>query len=72
MGNAPAPQPAAGQVVDAAGHGTQHAHDEHRAEEAEPLGPVDPLAWAAGALGVALGLLVAACFALATSGLGAL
>lgn len=43
-----------------AGHGA--------AEEGEPLGPIDPLAWGAGALGVVLGLAVAFCFALATGG----
>lgn len=55
----------------AAGQAAHDAHGEHGAEEAEPLGPIDPLAWGAGALGVVLGLVIAACFALATSGLGA-
>ena len=50
-----------------AGHGAA-GHDEHGAEE--ELGPVDYGAWAAGILGVALGLLTAACFALATSPVG--
>ncbi len=55
-----APAPDAG-----GGHG---AHGERGAEEAEDLGPIDPLAWGAGALGVVLGLVVAFCFALATGG----
>lgn len=55
------------------GHGGQAGHGGHgeHAEASEPLGPIDPLAWGAGALGVVLGLVIAACFALATSGLGA-
>ena len=36
------------------------------ADEWEP-GPIDVAAWGAGALGVGLGLVVAACFALATA-----
>lgn len=52
-------------------HAGPDAPDGHGAEEAEALGPIDPLAWGAGVLGVTLGLVVAACFALATSGLGA-
>lgn len=53
-----------------AGHqGASHDDPGHEAaEEGEPLGPIDPLAWGAGALGVLLGLVVAACFALATAG----
>jgi hypothetical protein len=38
--------------------------DEH---EAAVLGPVDTRAWAAAVLGIALGLIVAACFVVATS-----
>lgn len=41
-----------------------HEMDEH----AEPLGPIDIPAWAAGAAGVALGLVVAACLAFAMTG----
>ncbi len=60
------------------GHGAEHTaghagHTEHTAGHAghehegpEPLGPIDPIAWGAGALGVVLGLIIAACFALAT------
>ena len=49
---------------------TDAGHGGHDAEASEPLGPIDPLAWGAGALGVVLGLVIAACFAIATSGLG--
>jgi hypothetical protein len=44
----------------------EHGHDEHGHDE-EPLGPIDLAAWGAGALGVALGLVVALCFVLATA-----
>ncbi|MER3418078.1 MAG: hypothetical protein C4343_02980 [Chloroflexota bacterium] len=54
-----------------AGPDAHGGHDGHGAEEAEALGPIDPLAWGAGILGVILGLVVAACFVVATSGLGA-
>jgi hypothetical protein len=48
-------------------HGTDGGHDDHGlADEWEP-GPIDVAAWGAGALGVVLGLVVAACFALATA-----
>jgi hypothetical protein len=42
----------------------EHDMDEHD----EPLGPLDIPTWAAGAAGVALGLVVAACLAFATTG----
>ncbi len=46
-------------------HGDDHGHDDHgHAEEA--LGPIDVAAWGAGALGVVLGLVIAACFVIAT------
>lgn len=63
-----APEPQA----DAPGHAgavAHHATDDHGADEGEALGPVDVAAWGAGALGVLLGLIVAFCFVLATSGL---
>jgi hypothetical protein len=41
-------------------HGDTHGHDDH-AHAAEALGPVDRAMWGALVLGVALGLLVAAC-----------
>jgi hypothetical protein len=56
----------AGTVHADAGHGVV-AHGGH--EQAEPLGPVDWGAWAAGILGVLAGLVVAACLWLSTSGL---
>ena len=63
-----APEPHA----DAPGHAgavAHHATDDHGADGGEALGPVDVAAWGAGALGVLLGLIVAFCFVLATSGL---
>ncbi len=49
----------------AAPHGAaDHEMDEH----GEALGPLDIPAWAAGVGGVALGLIVAACLVIATSG----
>lgn len=46
-------------------HGEDTEHDDH-AHPSEALGPVDVPAWAAGAAGVLLGLVVAVCLALAT------
>lgn len=51
-------------------HGDDHGHDDHAHGE-EPLGPIDVAAWGAGALGVLVGVVIAACFALATGALGA-
>ena len=50
-------------------HGDDHGHDDH-AHDDEPLGPIDIAAWGAGVLGIALGIVVAVCFALATSDIG--
>jgi hypothetical protein len=47
-------------------HGDDHGHDDHAHAE-ESLGPIDVAAWGAGVLGVAIGLVVAVCFALATA-----
>ena len=47
-------------------HGADHGHDDHAHAE-EPLGPLDVAAWGAGIVGVALGLVIAACFALTTA-----
>ena len=47
-------------------HGGDHGHDDH-AHGSEQLGPMDPKAWGAGALGIALGLVVVFCMVLATS-----
>jgi hypothetical protein len=52
-------------------HGAADDIEEHgqtHEAEAEPIGPVDTRAWGAALLGIALGLLVAACFAVATAG----
>ncbi len=46
--------------------GEDHGLDDH-GRDTEPLGPIDVAAWGAGALGLMLGLIVAICFALATS-----
>jgi hypothetical protein len=54
--------------ADPVGHAEPASHGNH-AGETEPLGPIDPLAWGAGALGVLLGLVIALCLALATGGL---
>ena len=48
-------------------HGAGHGHDDHGHGE-DALGPIDTVAWLAGGLGVVLGLAVAICFVLATSG----
>ena len=47
-------------------HGEDHGHDDHAHTES-PMGPVDVEAWGAGILGVAVGLAIAFCFALAKS-----
>ena len=46
-------------------HGEDHGHDDHAHVDAA-LGPIDVPAWGVGILGVAVGLLTAFCFALAT------
>lgn len=48
------------------GHGDDDGHGDHGHGE-EPLGPVDVFAWGAGVLGVVIGVVIAACFALATA-----
>ncbi len=53
----------------ASDHGGDHGHDDH-AHADEALGPVDVAAWNAGILGVALGLVTAGCFAIATGLIG--
>ena len=47
-------------------HGDDHGHDDHAHGE-EPLGPIDVRAWGAAILGVALGLVTAAGFVIATT-----
>jgi len=48
-------------------HGEDHGHDDHAHDDSMPLGPIDVIAWGAGALGVVLGLAVVWAFALATA-----
>ena len=43
-----------------------HEHDDHGHMD-EPLGPVDWMAWSAGAFGVTIGLVTWLCFAFSTS-----
>ena len=50
-------------------HGDDHGHDDHAHGE-EALGPIDVTAWGAGALGIVIGVVMAACFALATGVIG--
>ena len=50
-------------------HGDDHGHDDHAHGE-EPLGPIDVAAWGAGALGIVIGVVMAACFALSTGVIG--
>jgi hypothetical protein len=47
-------------------HGDEHGHGDHGHGD-EPLGPIDVAAWGAALLGIALGVVVAICFALATA-----
>lgn len=58
------------EALDAQNAHDAHDHDPHAADAADAadaLGPIDVFAWGAGALGIALGLVVAACFVLATA-----
>ena len=45
-----------------------HGHDEHGHDE-EPLGPPDVGLWAAGIGGIAVAIVIAACFAFSTGAL---
>ncbi|MBI3747892.1 MAG: hypothetical protein HY262_03450 [Chloroflexi bacterium] len=57
---------------DAPGHEGAVAHhlpDDH-AHTDEALGPIDTAVWLAGAAGVAVGLVIAAAFALSTGAIG--
>ncbi len=51
-------------------HGGDHGHDDHAHGSGEALGPIDVAAWGAGVLGIAGGLIVALCLALAAGWLG--
>ena len=49
-------------------HGADHGHDDHaHAGEGAALGPIDPLAWGAGLLGILAGLAVAVVLAMSAS-----
>ena len=48
-------------------HGADHGHDDHAEHGAAELGPIDRTAWAMGALGILLGLVIAAAFLAASS-----
>ena len=48
-------------------HAATDGHEDHDAHEGEELGPIDVLAWAFGAVGIALGLVVAAAFVAAAT-----
>jgi ABC-type Zn2+ transport system substrate-binding protein/surface adhesin len=50
-------------------HGEDHGHDDHAHGDDDELGPIDVAAWGAGFLGIAISIVIAACFVLATSGL---
>lgn len=47
-------------------HGEDHGHDDHAHGGEDTLGAIDTAAWAAGAAGIVIGLVIAAAFALAT------
>jgi hypothetical protein len=51
-------------------HGDDHGHDDHAHADEDTLGPIDTAAWAAGLAGVAIGAVIAVCFAVATGALG--
>jgi hypothetical protein len=44
-----------------------HGHDD-QAHGEEPIGPIDIAAWGAGALGLLVAIVIAACFVLAAPG----
>ena len=51
-------------------HGEDHGHDDHAHGADDALGPIDTAAWAAGAVGIAIGLVIAAAFAISTGAIG--
>ncbi len=70
----PDPDPHAGDAMtgphgSTADHGADHGHDDH-GHGPESLGPVDTAAWAAGVVGVVLGLVVVIAIALASGAIG--
>jgi hypothetical protein len=63
------PDPAGASGADhhaATDHGDAHGHDDHGHGDLA-LGPIDTAAWGAGILGVGIAVVIAICFALATS-----
>ena len=50
--------------------GGDHGHDDHAHADGASLGPVDVTAWGAGVLGIAAGLVVAVCLAVAAGWIG--
>lgn len=50
-------------------HGEDHGHDDHAHGDDAP-GPVDPVAWGAGLVGILAGLLVALVMAMSAGWLG--
>ncbi len=53
---------------DTADHGDDGEHDDHAHGEV-PLGPIDVRAWGAGLLGIVIGAIIVACFAITTGAL---
>ncbi len=53
--------------ADAVGHHAPDDHGDDHNHGDEPLGPIDVRAWGAAVLGVAFGLVTAACFVIATT-----
>lgn len=69
-GHAAAVGAAGGHGAAAGGHSSADAHGDGH-ESSEELGPIDTANWGAGIFGVVAGVVIAACFAIATQGLGA-
>lgn len=70
--NATTPDPAGATAGDhhaVTDHGDAHGHDDHGHSE-PALGPIDTAAWGAGILGIGIAVVMAICFAMATSGVG--
>jgi hypothetical protein len=51
-------------------HGEDHGHDDHAHGDGQALGPVNTMAWGAGAIGILAGLVVAAVLAAGTGRFG--
>jgi hypothetical protein len=56
-------------ATEAPGPGEVADHEDHGHAD-EELGPIDVAAWGAGIVGVGIAGVIAACFVLATSGIG--